>query len=158
MLTALILGQASLIWKEERLVLPYAKLEALLYYLLLKKSATRSELAALLWSEMPEETAKKNLRNTVYMLRKILGDEMLLTPSRSLLLLNQKMCRPTDLESLGFPETGWAETEGGEFLAGFYCKDAPLFAEWQDEMRLRLREESVADLTRRGSALLKARR
>ena len=91
MLTALILGQASLIWKEERLVLPYAKLEALLYYLLFKKSATRSELAALLWSEMPEETAKKNLRNTVYMLRKILGEEMLLTPSRSLLLLNQKM-------------------------------------------------------------------
>jgi len=44
---------------DEKLTFPFKKVEALFYYLLENKQATREELVALLWPEEREEIAKK---------------------------------------------------------------------------------------------------
>ena len=44
---------------DERLIFPFKKVEALFYYLLENKQATREELVALLWPEEREDIAKK---------------------------------------------------------------------------------------------------
>ncbi len=155
MLTARMLGTAAIDWNGKRVVFPFAKMEALLYYLLVKKSCSRAELAALLWSEMDDEAAKKNLRNTLYLLKKMFGESLIQTPSRSLLLLDSKRSGATDVARLLEGEEEDEAAYGGEFLAGFYCKDAALFEEWVNEERQELREIYLSRLTRRGAALLK---
>ena len=46
--------------KGEEIKFPYKKVEALFYYLLVKKKTSRNKLATLLWGDMPENKAKKN--------------------------------------------------------------------------------------------------
>lgn len=57
------------------LAFPYKRVEALLYYMLVQRSATRQELIALLWEGFDEATALRNLRNTLYALKKVLGKD-----------------------------------------------------------------------------------
>lgn len=44
--------------------LPFKRADALLYYMMVQRSATRQELIALLWENRDEATGLKNLRNT----------------------------------------------------------------------------------------------
>ena len=46
--------------------LPYAKINALLYYILVSKVVSRDEVVGLLWPDEDEKIAKKNLRNAIY--------------------------------------------------------------------------------------------
>ena len=48
------------------LSLPYKKADALLYYLVLKRRAARSELIGLLWPDSSSQSALKNLRHAIY--------------------------------------------------------------------------------------------
>lgn len=155
MLEAMMLGKAVIYWKGKRMLFPFAKMEALLYYLLLNRSVSRSELASLLWSDMPDDAAKKNLRNTLYLLKKLLGDELLVTPSRSVLVLNESLVAPTDVERLAEGPEQALEVYGGEFLADFVCRDAVLFEEWVIQTRERLREEHIQCLTQQILTLMK---
>src|SRR5437762_13297203 len=57
-----------------------AKAQALLYYLAVTgRPHTRESLAGLLWSEMPETQAGKNLRNVLSNLRGLAGPNLLIT-------------------------------------------------------------------------------
>ena len=46
--------------------LPYAKINALLYYLMVTKVASRDEIAGLLWPDEDGTIARKNIRNAIY--------------------------------------------------------------------------------------------
>lgn len=155
MLEAMMLGKAIILWQGKRVLFPFAKMEALLYYLLLNGTANRSEVASLLWSDMPDETAKKNLRNTLYLLKKLLGQELILMPSRAVLVLNRQLVGKTDVEGLQGEADKAVDSYGGDFLADFVCRDAILFEEWVIQTREKLREEHIQRLTRQIVALMK---
>ena len=53
--------------------LPYAKINALLYYILVSKVVSRDEVVGLLWPDEDEKIAKKNLRNAIYQAKKSWG-------------------------------------------------------------------------------------
>ena len=53
--------------------LPFKRAEALLYYMVVRRTATRQELISLLWESCDETTGLKNLRNALYTLEKSLG-------------------------------------------------------------------------------------
>src|SRR5438105_15673874 len=58
--------------------LPPAKALALLAYLALSRTPpTREALQALLWPESFAEAARKNLRNTLWAIRRVLGEDVL---------------------------------------------------------------------------------
>src|SRR5258706_16320682 len=58
-----------------------AKAQALLYYLAVTgRPHTRESLAGLLWSDMPEAQAGKNLRNVLSNLRGLAGPQLLHPP------------------------------------------------------------------------------
>lgn len=67
---------------------PFKRADALLYYMLVRRSATRQELISLLWESCDEATGLKNLRNTLYTLKKTLGGDFLLSPQKSLVVVN----------------------------------------------------------------------
>ncbi len=118
----------------QRVIFPFRKAEALFYYLAIEKRATRDRLLALLWADMDEGTARKNLRNGLYIIRKVMGEELILTPSREMVEWN--------------PEIQVEALQGhGEFLEGFVVKDADGYEGWLDFQRQTRREEERHILT-----------
>jgi DNA-binding SARP family transcriptional activator len=144
-----LFGEPSVYWKEQKMVFPFAKMEALLYYLLVTGEATRESLAALFWGDMGDYAAKRNLRNTVYLLRKMFSVELLITSARSKIALNPEVVAATELNLLTVTDIAkFLEKNKGEFLEGFYCKDAVSFDEWVTEKREQFRKDSINCLTK----------
>ncbi|WP_326910317.1 AAA family ATPase [Sedimentibacter sp. MB31-C6] len=84
---------------NEIIHLPYAKAENIVYILAHDKSITRDKLCSLLWGNVNDKVAKKSLRNAVYIIRKNLYEEFILSPKRFLLEIdcNCKIITDTDL-------------------------------------------------------------
>lgn len=121
------------------------KAEALLYYLAVTERAhTRSAVAALLWPDMPEQNARKNLRDVIVSLRKTVGD--LLVISHQTLAINPDYPYTVDVAILskilsdpkGAALDDLREAIGlyhGEFLEGFFVLNASSFDEWMRQKR-----------------------
>lgn len=121
------------------------KAEALLYYLAVTERAhTRSAVAALLWPDMPEQNARKNLRDVIASLRKTVAD--LLVISHQTLAVNPDYLHTVDVAVLskilsdprGAALDDLREAIGlyhGEFLEGFFVLNASPFDEWVRQKR-----------------------
>lgn len=133
---AQLLGTPKISCDGFQITFPFRKVEALFYYLLVKGQATRDELVNLLWAEMDENTAKKNLRNAIYMLKKIFNGDVILSPKRALLILNQNVLWETDLDMfLKGKDEECIKAYKGEFLHGLLVKDADSFEHWMFQSR-----------------------
>ncbi|ADL13438.1 AAA family ATPase [Acetohalobium arabaticum] len=110
---------------------PYKKVEALLYYLVVKKKTRRNKLASLLWGDMEESKAKKNLRNALYQLKKTVGDQVIETPDRFIVTLDDNCDLQLDLdEFLANKDASSIKLYEGEFLNDFLVKNASEFNDW----------------------------
>jgi DNA-binding SARP family transcriptional activator len=148
-LRAVLFEKPAVYWNNQKIVFPFAKMEALLYYLLVTGEATRENLAALFWGDMDDNAAKRNLRNTVYLLKKTFSVDLLITSSRAKIAINTEVIAATDLNLL--TATHIAEFIGknpGEFLEGFYCRDATGFDDWVNEKREQFRKDRINCLTK----------
>lgn len=115
---------------------PYKKVEALLYYLLVNKTATRTKAASLLWGSMLENNAKKNLRNALYELKKKVGEGVVATPDRSTIKINKNCDLDIDVDTFLAEENKKAiSIYEGEFMSNFFLKDNIDFEKWQMEQR-----------------------
>lgn len=68
-LNAKLFGTPAVSVDGREITLPYKKADALLYYLILKRKTTRSELIGLLYEDTDSATALKNLRHAIYATR-----------------------------------------------------------------------------------------
>lgn len=131
-----------------------SKAEALLYYLATTgRVHTRIALAGLLWPEVPDQVALKNLRDIISNLRKLVGDHLLIT--RQTMGFDGK--QPHFIDSVQIhtvannaPKTiDIAALEKavalyqGEFLEGFHIRDAAPFEEWLLQEREQLRTNAL---------------
>ena len=121
---------------------PYKKVKAIFYYLLINNHCTRDELANIFWDELPDSVAKKNLRNALYQIKNILGDDILLSSEKSLVVLNTQIITYAKLDDLSDPET-FIENYKGEFLQGFIVKDALIFEQWCMQQRKHYKDEYI---------------
>jgi DNA-binding SARP family transcriptional activator/predicted ATPase len=130
------------------------KVPALLAYLAVTgRPQRRDDLAALLWGELPDADARNNLRQAIANLRRSLDAHLVIT--RDDVALNAKA--PFTLDVAAFEERLRAERDlgvearsgrlrdalalyTGDFLAGFFVRDAPVFEEWMLAQRMRYRE------------------
>lgn len=128
----------------------HAKAKALLCFLAVSGGVhARAALAGLLWSELPEDDARANLRVTLMELRRALPDY--LAVDRQTVAFSRTHPYSLDLEGFLADLDGYdaePRTERlkravaryrGDFLEGFYVHDAPLFEEWVAGQRERLR-------------------
>ncbi|NOZ30099.1 MAG: protein kinase, partial [Chloroflexi bacterium] len=137
------------------------KARALVYYLAATgQPHTRGALAGLLWGDVPDATARRNLRDVLSNLRRLIGPYLLIT--RQTVGLNREAPCVVDREDFSArlsrvrraepPATPLTSAEltslsravdlcQGEFLAGFYVSGAPLFEEWVLGEREHLRRE-----------------
>ncbi len=146
-LVRVMLLQAPEVFKDnERIVFPFKKAEALFYYLIVNGQASRDELVDLLWGETDEETARKNLRHSIYMIRKAFNEEIVISPHKSMVMLNTEIHMETDLRKFLNDEGDFVEAYKGEFLKGFLVKDGEKYEEWVFRSRDKYRDLYVSKL------------
>jgi DNA-binding SARP family transcriptional activator/predicted ATPase len=143
----------------------FNKSMALLAYLATTgRPHTREALAGLLWGEMPNENARANLRKIVADLRQMVGEHVEIT--RHTVALNcdaphwldidvflaklQGVRADVDTGTLNEYEVRLLNEAValyiGDYLEGFYVRDAPDFEEWLIVQRERLRQLAVMAL------------
>lgn len=131
-----------------------SKVPALLAYLAVtRRPHQRDALAGLLWGEMPDTAAANNLRQALTNLRKLCDPHLLIT--RDTVALNLAEPHFVDVDALtdglrlsaGQPAAQHlallhqaVTLYQGEFLEGFYVRDAPDFEDWVLVQRVHLRE------------------
>lgn len=153
----------------------YNKVRALLIYLAVEagRPHTRASLCALLWAEMPENTARQNLSQALSQLRKVLKEKQ---SSTSYLLTNPESVQLNPAASVEVdiarfltlistaethPHRDWrlcsrcarqlsqaVSLYRGDLLAHFYVSDSASFEEWALLLRERLRQHMLSALER----------
>ncbi|MDF9867515.1 DNA-binding SARP family transcriptional activator [Bacilli bacterium PM5-3] len=84
-----LLGEFSVKKDGELIKFPFKKTAILFAYLVIYKEANRKEIAALLWENVDETEVRKNLRNALYTLRKVLDQDIIKTDGNTKIYLNQ---------------------------------------------------------------------
>ena len=67
-----VAGSPAFFLNNQSVVFPTQKIAALVYYLFLESEVSRLNLATLFWGEKEEDAAAGNLRNAIYLIKKIL--------------------------------------------------------------------------------------
>lgn len=147
MLEMTLLGRPQIKLNKVLLEVNANKALALIYYLAATgRPHSRQALAALLWSDLPEEAARRNLRVELTRIKDsfepyllIARDSLAFNPEASYTLdlarfeATLRQTNPT-LEEL---QTAISLYQG-DFLEDFHVRDAPLFEEWMENERERL--------------------
>ena len=117
----------------------YGKVQALIYYMVVKGVALRDEISGLLWPEKSEVSARKNLRNAIYEAKKLLGNDVFISPRNAVLQWNPTAHIYVDVHQFQRNPKQYMDVYKGEFLQGFYVKDADAYEEWYLGERSRLK-------------------
>lgn len=129
-----LFGNPQIYLEDEPVFFSFSKINALLYYLAVNPVISRDEIAGLLWPNKSEQSAKKNLRNTIYQANKALNAEYIVSPNKSILQLNETLVVQSDVASfMSDPENNLDEYQD-EFLKGFFLKDSDNFDLWSTKM------------------------
>jgi DNA-binding SARP family transcriptional activator len=110
---------------------------AVLLYLAVERDTTREKVMAVFWPDREPERARHALSQTLYELRRALGDEWLKVQADHLIVTEVVEIDAELFENAidrRHTETALA-IYGGEFLAGEYLADTKEFEEWVDERR-----------------------
>lgn len=130
-----LFGSPQVFLDGQPVIFSFGKINALLFYMFVNKTVSRDEVAGLLWPEMDEKNAKKNLRNTIYQANKILGDDFIYSPNRKVLVLNQELKITSDVEKFKEQPDKFLNLYRNQFLKGFFLKDSEDFELWTIKMR-----------------------
>jgi DNA-binding SARP family transcriptional activator len=134
-----------------------SKAQALLYYLAVTgRPHTRPTLAGLFWGDQPEAAARVSLSKCLSNLRDLVGDAILV--DRQTVPFNRDQPYHLDAEQfmagMGQPPTletlhSWQAALAlyrGDFLEGFYVREAPDFEQWVLVQRAHFREAVLQGL------------
>lgn len=128
-----LLGRPYVEVNGERINFPYKKAEGFFYYLCVKKNATREEIIYVLWGADNENVGRKNLREAVYQIKKLLGKEILVTVGHTSISLNPECMPEIDWDFI--TEENILEHEEDGFLSHFHIKNSYEFEEWTESMQ-----------------------
>lgn len=142
-----LLGRPQIKVGDQQIELKSQKAQALFFYLVMSRQIhSRQSLAGLLWSDLEEAAARRNLRVELLKLRSVVDGY--LETSRDTIGFARKSDYSLDVERfdrcLRGHEPTFEELQEavllyeGEFLEDFHVRDAPLFEEWVTAERERL--------------------
>lgn len=123
---------------KKEIFLPYSKAQGLFCYLLLNKQDNRDHISELFWADKEEGNAKKNLRNAIYKINKSFNVQVLISPQKSVIMLNPDIQIEADVYKF-MSEKNEIDVFKGEFLQGFCPKNAENFEIWLLEIRENLK-------------------
>lgn len=129
---AKLFGTPSVSVNGQEINLPYKKASALLYYLLLKRKATRSELIALLYADSDASGALRNLRHAIYSIRQAFQVDPFISKQRDTVEFSSDVQIHCDIDEF---ERDNFSAYTGEFLRDFSLSHADAFDFWLTDQR-----------------------
>jgi DNA-binding SARP family transcriptional activator len=157
-LKLLVLGKPEIYYHGAAVIdqIPAKALALLIYLAVTRQPATQATLAALLWGDQPEETARANLRLTLSRLRKVAGDCLLVTGST--IAFDFAQPHEVDLREFEAQTAHPAQADParlaaalafyrGELGQEFTLRDAPDFEHWLLLERTWLHHQAIHALT-----------
>lgn len=142
-----LLGIPKTFKDDEEIKFPTRKIEALFYYMIIKKQASRDELACLFWGGTDESNAKKNLRNALYYIKKACSCDILVSGNNSTVSLNHDIHIASDIDSL-LSNLGPINWSSEELLESVYIEDCEEFEEWLLEYREHINSLLISKATK----------
>lgn len=147
------LGALDLIGADGRVarsVLAQPKRTALLTYLAVTSREgyqRRDSLLGLLWPDLDQQRGRRSLRQSIYVLRRALGADVLVSRGDEEIGADPEhvWCDVTEFRRLleeGDPAAA-VRVYRGDFLAGFFVDSAPAFEQWLDATRAALQREAA---------------
>jgi DNA-binding SARP family transcriptional activator len=124
-------------------------------------SVSRDRLIGLLWPDRDERTARHLLADSVYVLRQTLGDGAIVASSEALRLSPDLVWTDVAEFRSALANERWSEAlelYRGDFLDGFYVRNAADFDQWAHAERTRLRTLATRAASVLASALEKTGR
>lgn len=134
------------------------RLALFVYLSVTGEAQNRDVLANLLWCDVPNRRARKNLRDILPTLRKQLGKHLIITDET--ITFNRRRPYWLDVEVFRTHLTTKQVTSNpmmlrealelyqGDFLGSFYVRHAPVFEEWVLQQREQMQKEAVEGLER----------
>lgn len=131
------LGTPSISIDGGKVHIPQRKLTALFLYLLFNLRCTRDELAALFWCDFSEDSARQNLRNGLYKLKNLMGDDVIVTRGNSIVEINPALVIRRDTDILVAEDTvdRLLTLPSFIFLDRLYLKNAEEYDKWVVSIR-----------------------
>lgn len=136
-ITVSLMNAPSVIVNGEKKIFPYRKVEGLFYYICVKKRITRDEAIGIFWVDCDETNARKNLRDALYHIKKIVGSDAIQMEGNTFISLNQALKINLDVDDA---RADILENYKGDFLNFFYVKNCLEFETWMEDYRRELRE------------------
>ncbi|MCK5934943.1 MAG: hypothetical protein KAG89_22640, partial [Fulvimarina manganoxydans] len=138
-----LLGKLTFRLNEEPIRwFPTDRVRALLLILAMSPTLTeqRSTLANLLWSEVNDKSARRNLRRCLLRLRKVVGDDVVVATRQTIGLVSAESDYNTfQALTQSNNHNDWqtaVDLIQSEMVEGFVLKNAPLFDDWITAQRL----------------------
>jgi DNA-binding SARP family transcriptional activator/energy-coupling factor transporter ATP-binding protein EcfA2 len=128
-----LLGDPIVKLNNKEVYFPYKKAEGLFYYVCINKKITREEAINIFWADNDETSARKNLRDAIYKIKKTLGDDIFSASSKSVIEFNSEIILEIDIDSI--TPSNIANKYTGDFLGNFLIKNCYDFENWVSEKK-----------------------
>lgn len=130
-----LFGPPKIIEDGKDVYIPMGKVSGVLFYLLIKKHSNRDELSSIFWPSSNEDRAKTSLRNALHKLRKLFSQDLILTPNKSTVIINEDINILLDVNEFEKDPIENNHLYTDDFLKGFYVSDSIGFDDWALELR-----------------------
>ena len=128
-----LLGNPRVLLDHTEVIFPYRKVEGLFYYLCIKGVVSRDEAIGIFWADCTEGSARKNLRDALYHLKKLFGEELISAEGNNRITLKKECIASIDFDQV--TEENIFQRYTGDFLGYFYIKNCIEFENWATGIR-----------------------
>lgn len=143
-----IIGTPSIEVDGKRLYLPLKKAEAMIYYLAIEGRTDREKLTYLLWGGKDESSAPNNFRNALYLLRRYLPKDLIISDRRTV-AMGKAEVDIEQVKTLKDITTAIDPNICDELLKSFDISENTEFNEWLSSARSRIKDEITDSLKAR---------
>lgn len=133
---------------------PYRKVEGLFYYICTKKRITRDEAIGVFWVDCDEQSARKNLRDAIYHIKKNVGSDVIKIEGNVFISINPELNLKIDVDDV---QDSILENYKGEFLNYFYIRNCLEFESWMDSYRRELKEQYIRAAVKKTEQFIQAK-
>ena len=133
-----LFGKPSLKIDAQSVEISLKKSEAMLYYIAYEKRVTRDEVVSIIWCDIEQQTAKKNLRNSLYRLKKDLDAELFSCPNKHVIELGASPSLIIDVDQ---NDDYFLTHYKGKFIENFTLRESEDFERWRQSIETSLNQK-----------------
>ncbi len=133
-----LFGKPSLKIDGQSIEISLKKSEAMLYYIAFEKRVTRDEVVSVIWCDIEQQTAKKNLRNSLYRLKKDLDTELFTCPNKHVIEIGGSTDIFVDVDQ---NDDYFLSNYKGKFIENFTLRESEDFERWRQSIEASLNQK-----------------